>query len=119
VVDSDLDTDTGVDQTDEGRGDTDEVGASAVRRASVASDIGHETTANDKSGLGTDNPELVHGVDNLEHGLRVRDESSGRGEGTHVHGLVELTAVNNLPGDGDVVVLEVGLDLVLVDGMND
>ena len=38
---------------------------------------------------------------------------------THVHGLVDLTALDDLPGDLDVVVVKVGLDLVLVDRVDD
>lgn len=38
---------------------------------------------------------------------------------THVHGLVQLPAVDDLPRDVDVVVVEVGLDLVFVDGVDD
>lgn len=38
---------------------------------------------------------------------------------THVHGLVHFTTLDNLPGDFDIVVIKVRLDLVLVDGMDD
>lgn len=41
------------------------------------------------------------------------------GAETYVHGLVQLSTINDLPGDGNIVVLEVGLDLVLVDGVDD
>lgn len=40
-------------------------------------------------------------------------------DSTHVHGLVDLSAVDDLPSDLDVVGIEVGLDLVLVDGVDD
>jgi hypothetical protein len=38
---------------------------------------------------------------------------------TYVHVLVELSTVDDLPGDLDLVVIKVFLDLVLVDGVND
>jgi hypothetical protein len=38
---------------------------------------------------------------------------------TYVHGLVELSSVDDLPCDFDLVVVEVLLDLVFVDGVND
>lgn len=38
---------------------------------------------------------------------------------THVHSLVELSSVDDLPGNLDLVVVEILLDLVLVDGVND
>jgi hypothetical protein len=69
VVDTDLDTDTGVDETNESGGDSDKVGGSPVGSTSVTSDIGHETTTDNESGLGSDSTERVHGVDDLEHGL--------------------------------------------------
>jgi hypothetical protein len=40
-------------------------------------------------------------------------------EVTHVHGLVHLSAVDDLPGDLDIVVSKVFLDLILVDGVDD
>jgi hypothetical protein len=43
----------------------------------------------------------------------------GRGRLTYVHGLVELSSVDDLPCDLDFVVVEVLLDLILVDGVND
>jgi hypothetical protein len=38
---------------------------------------------------------------------------------TYVHGLVEFSSVDDLPGDINLVVVKVGLDLVLVDRVND
>ena len=38
---------------------------------------------------------------------------------TYVHGLVELSSVDDLPCDLDLVVVEVLLDLIFVDGVND
>jgi hypothetical protein len=38
---------------------------------------------------------------------------------TYVHGLVELSSVDDLPCDFDLVVVEILLDLVFVDGVND
>jgi len=38
---------------------------------------------------------------------------------THVHVLVELSTVDDLPGNLDVVVVKVLLDLILVDGLDD
>ena len=38
---------------------------------------------------------------------------------TYVHGLVELSSIDDLPCDVNLVVVEVLLDLVLVDGVND
>jgi hypothetical protein len=37
---------------------------------------------------------------------------------TYVHGFVELSTLDDLPGDLDVVVIEVLLDLVLVDWLD-
>jgi hypothetical protein len=38
---------------------------------------------------------------------------------TYVHCLVELSSVDDLPCNFDLVVVEVFLDLVFVDGVND
>ena len=38
---------------------------------------------------------------------------------TYVHGLVELSSVDDLPCDFDLVVIEVLLDLILVDRVYD
>jgi hypothetical protein len=48
---------------------------------------------------------------------RVRRE--GNQNSTHVHGLVELSTVDDLPSDFNVVVVKVLLDLVLVDRVDD
>jgi hypothetical protein len=69
VVETDLDTDTSVDQADQSSGHSDEVTGSSVRGASVTSDIGDETTSNNEGGLSSDDTEGVHSVDNVKHGL--------------------------------------------------
>lgn len=69
VVDSDLDTDTGVDQTDQCGRDSDKVGCSSVRSTSVTRDIGDETTTDNERRLSSDGTERVHRIDDLEHSL--------------------------------------------------
>lgn len=73
MVDPNLDTNTGIDEANKSSGDTDEVGRSSVRGTSVAGDVSDETSANDESGLSSDGTEGVHGVDDLEHGLRASE----------------------------------------------
>ena len=92
VVDTDLDGDGSVNQGNEGGTDTDVVGASAVRGTSVTENIRGETTTDNEDGLLADKTEVVHGIDKAEHG---------------VHGLVELTALEDVESGLDVVVVEV------------
>jgi hypothetical protein len=61
---------------------------------------------------------IIHGVDNDVECLEL-DQKSDIDQITHVHVLVELSTVDDLPGDLDVVMVKVLLDLVLVDGVND
>lgn len=69
VVETDLDTDTSVDQADQSSGHSDEVTGSSVRGAGVTSDISDETTSNNEGRLSSDDTERVHSVDNVKHGL--------------------------------------------------
>lgn len=48
-----------------------------------------------------------------------RAEREGNQNFTHVHGLVELSTVDDLPSDLNVVVVKVLLDLILVDRVDD
>ena len=79
MVDSDLDRNTGIDETNEGGGYSDEVGCPSVRSTSVSSDVSDETTTNDEGRFSSDGSERVHGVDNLEHGLQVSASASKKG----------------------------------------
>ena len=92
VVDADLDRDRSVDQSNEGGTNTDVVGAATVRSTSVTKNVGSETTTDNEDGLLADKTELVHGIDKAEHG---------------VHGLVELTALEDVKSGLDVVGVEV------------
>ena len=76
MVDSDLDGNTGIDETDKSGGYSDKVGCPSVRSTSVSSDISDETTTNDEGRFSSDGSERVHGVDNLEHGLQVSASAS-------------------------------------------
>lgn len=57
VVESDLDRDGSIDETDQSGGDSDEVGSSSVRRTSVTSDVGDETATNNEGRLSSDGTE--------------------------------------------------------------
>jgi len=92
VVDADLDRDGSVNEGNEGSANSNVVGASSVRSTSVTENVGSETTTNDEDGLLSDQTELVHGVNKAEHG---------------VHGLVQLTTLENVESGGDVVCVEV------------
>lgn len=92
VVNADLDRDGGVDEGNEGSANSDVVGASSVRGTGVTEDVGGETTTNNENRLLSDQTELVHGVNKAEHG---------------VHGLVQLTTLEDVEGGGDVVCVEV------------
>ncbi len=71
MVQPHLDTDARVDQTDQSRRNPDEIARSAIRGTGEARHIGHQSSADDEGGLGADDTEGVHGVDDLEHGLWV------------------------------------------------
>jgi hypothetical protein len=116
VVDADLDTDASVDQADKSGGDTNEVARASVRSTGVTGNVGNEASTNNQGGLCADGTERVHGIDNLEHSLPSAASPNIK---THVHVLVELSALDDLPSDLDVVVVKVLLNLVLVDGVND
>lgn len=123
VVQSDLDGDGGVDQTDKSGRYTDEVGGPSVRGACVTSTkrqkawisagfrlrglsnlhIGNETATNDENRLLSDESLSVHEVNNVVEG---------------VHVLVDFTALDDLPCHRDGVVVEVLVNGLLVDTGN-
>jgi hypothetical protein len=75
VVETDLDGDGGVDESDEGGRNSDEGGGSPVTGTNVSGDVGDETTSDDKEGLLSDKSRSVKEVDDLLEGL---DEVDGR-----------------------------------------
>ena len=124
MVETDLDRDRGVDQSDQGGGHSDEGSRSPVAGTDVTSNIGNETTSNDEKGLLSDKSRSVKEVDDLLEGLEwgtiamsdVRSESTIQpGCYTHVHVLVKLSSVDELEDGGDLVVSKVLLDRLLVD----
>jgi len=66
-----------------------------------------------------DDSEVVHGVNNDVESLTISSRVADCVQITHVHVLVELSTVDDLPGYLDVVVVKVLLDLILVDGLDD
>ncbi|KAI3493227.1 hypothetical protein L1887_42067 [Cichorium endivia] len=101
VVDAHLDRDGGVDERDERRAHTDVVGAATVRGTRVAEHVRSQTTADHQHGLLADQTKRVHGVHKAEHG---------------VHGLVQLTALEDVERRLDVVGAEVCWVLTGLDG---
>jgi hypothetical protein len=127
VVETDLDRDGSVDQSDKGGGYSDEGGRSPVAGTDVTSDIGDETTSDDKEGLLSDKSRSVKEVDDLLEGLKwgmgavsdLRSRDHLRTDlSTHVHVLVELSSVDELENGGNLVVSKVLLDGLLVDTSN-
>jgi hypothetical protein len=75
VVETDLDRDGSVDQSDQSGGHSDEGGRSPVAGTDITGDVGNETTADDEEGLLSDESGSVEEVDNLLEGLLSESES--------------------------------------------
>lgn len=70
MVETNLDRNGSVDQSDKGGGYSDEGGRSPVAGTNVTGDVGDETTSNDKKGLLSDKSRSIKEVDDLLEGLR-------------------------------------------------
>lgn len=69
VVETDLDRDRGVDQSDQGGGHSDEGSRSPVAGTDVTGNVGDETTSDNEEGLLSDESAGVKEVDDLGKGL--------------------------------------------------
>lgn len=78
MVETDLDRDGSVDQSDQSGGYSDEGSRSPVAGTDVTSDVGDETTSDNEEGLLSDESGSVEEVDDLLEGLS-HDIGFGRG----------------------------------------